>query len=287
MSTESAKSSDSQRPIVDAQPSDPLSEVLLCGAVFATSLCVYLLTLAPTVALGDSPELAVAAHRLGIAHPTGYPLYTLLGHLWLNLLPVGDVAWGMNLFSALAGAAGMAVFASFLLRFTQSALGAWAGAISFAFTPLFWAQCTLTEVYSLHVFLLAVVVYRRLPLGQVRIGLRGFVAVGAVQGFLSAMFGGAGPFGAVFMLNYGLVRNAFVGTMAVATLGISAAKLPVYGGYALLDRRALVIAVILGAIMMVGALIGGAIARRVSDRFFVVAIEVLIAFGGVVLLIQA
>ncbi|MCH7600428.1 MAG: DUF2723 domain-containing protein [Myxococcales bacterium] len=159
MSTESAKSSDSQRPIVDAQPSDPLREVLLCGAVFATSLCVYLLTLAPTVALGDSPELAVAAHRLGIAHPTGYPLYTLLGHLWLNLLPVGDVAWRMNLFSALAGAAGMAVFASFLLRFTQSALGAWAGAISFAFTPLFWAQCTLTEVYSLHVFLLAVVMW--------------------------------------------------------------------------------------------------------------------------------
>ena len=81
MSTESAKSSDSQRPIVDAQSSDPLREVLLCGAVFATSLCVYLLTLAPTVALGDSPELAIAAHRLGIAHPTGYPLYTLLGHL--------------------------------------------------------------------------------------------------------------------------------------------------------------------------------------------------------------
>ena len=67
----------------------------------------------------------------------------------------------------------------------------------------------------------------------------------------------------------------------------SAAKLPVYGGYALLDRRALVIAISLGAIMMVGGLIGGAIARRVSDRFFVVAIEVLIAVGGVGLLIWA
>ena len=159
--------------------------------------------------------------------------------------------------------------------------GAVAGAFVFANAPI------EALARGLGVFLLAVVVYRRLPLGQVRIGLRGFAAVGAAQGFLSAMFGGAGPFGAVFLLNYGLVRNAFVGTMAVATLGISAAKIPVYSGYSLLEGRTLTIALILGAIMMVGGLIGGAIARRVSDRFFVVAIEVLIAFGGVALLIRA
>ncbi|NIO71864.1 MAG: DUF2723 domain-containing protein, partial [Anaerolineae bacterium] len=37
----------------------------------------------------------------GIAHPTGYPLYTMLGWLWSHVLPLGDVAYRMNLFSAL------------------------------------------------------------------------------------------------------------------------------------------------------------------------------------------
>ena len=196
-------------------------------------------------------------------------------------VPVVTVAVTMHLFSRIwvnRASIDYAVARWFALGAVP---GSVAGALVFANAPV--------ELLGrgLGVFLLAVVAYRRLPLGQVRIGLRGFVAVGAGQGFLSAMFGGAGPFGAVFLLSYGLVRNAFVGTMALATLAISAAKLPVYGGYALLDRRALLIALALGAIMMVGGLIGAAIARRVSDRFFVVAIEVLIALGGVLLLVQS
>ena len=196
-------------------------------------------------------------------------------------VPVVTVAITMHLFSRIwvnRASIDFAVVRWFILGGVP---GAVAGALVFANAPV--------ELLGrgLGIFLLAVVAYRRLPLGEVRMSLRGFAAVGAAQGFLSAMFGGAGPFGAVFLLSYGLVRNAFVGTMAVGTLAISAAKLPVYGGYALLDRRALVIALSLGAIMMVGGLIGGAIARRVSDRFFVVAIEVLIAVGGVGLLIWA
>ena len=196
-------------------------------------------------------------------------------------VPVVTVAVTMHLFSRIwvnRASIDYAVARWFILGGVP---GSVAGALVFANAPVDLLG------RGLGVFLLAVVAYRRLPLGQVRVGLRGFAAVGAGQGFLSAMFGGAGPFGAVFLLSYGLVRNAFVGTMAVGTLAISAAKLPVYGGYSLLDSRALVIALVLGAIMMVGGLIGGAIARRVSDRFFVVAIEVLIAFGGVVLLIRA
>ncbi|MBW2698952.1 MAG: DUF2723 domain-containing protein, partial [Deltaproteobacteria bacterium] len=50
-------------------------------AVAALSGWAYILTLAPTVASSrDSAELALATIELGVAHPTGYPLYTLLGH---------------------------------------------------------------------------------------------------------------------------------------------------------------------------------------------------------------
>ena len=63
-------------------------------------------TLAPTVLAGDGGEFQFVPYLLGVAHPTGYPLYTLLGWLWSHLLPVGDVAYRMNLFSALLGGAG-------------------------------------------------------------------------------------------------------------------------------------------------------------------------------------
>jgi len=62
---------------------------------------MYLLTLAPTVIQIDSGELATAQLRLGIAHPTGYPLFTLIGYLFgkipLGLRPI----YQMNLLAAL------------------------------------------------------------------------------------------------------------------------------------------------------------------------------------------
>ena len=69
------------------------------------ALALYLHSLAPTITMangaGDSGELASTAYTLGIAHPTGYPLYTLLGYVVSNL-PVGEVAWRVNALSALA-----------------------------------------------------------------------------------------------------------------------------------------------------------------------------------------
>ncbi|MFH1039097.1 MAG: DUF2723 domain-containing protein [PVC group bacterium] len=80
--------------------------VLVFGVAFAT----YLLTLTPTVDFIDSGELAAVACTLGIAHPTGYPLFTLIGHLF-SRLPVGaSVIARLNIMSALFAALGTAVF---------------------------------------------------------------------------------------------------------------------------------------------------------------------------------
>ena len=45
----------------------------------------------------------MAVHTLGIPHPTGYPLYVLLGKGWQFLFPVGELAWRLHVFSALWG----------------------------------------------------------------------------------------------------------------------------------------------------------------------------------------
>ena len=50
----------------------------------------------------DSGEMASAAWTLGVAHQPGYPLYIISAKLF-SLLPLGNPAWRLNLFSAAAG----------------------------------------------------------------------------------------------------------------------------------------------------------------------------------------
>ena len=82
-----------------------IGDVLLAACCFLLSLALYVQTLAPSVAtlFDDSLEFPLVAFQLAIAHPTGYPLYTLLGKLF-TLGPGGNIAWSVNLLSAFCGA---------------------------------------------------------------------------------------------------------------------------------------------------------------------------------------
>ena len=71
--------------------------------LFLASLTLYLKTLVPTLYWGDSGEFATTSYFLGIPHQPGYPLYNLLGKLF-TYLPVGNVAFRMNIISALFAA---------------------------------------------------------------------------------------------------------------------------------------------------------------------------------------
>lgn len=82
---------------------------LFAVGVFTLSLCVYSYTMLPDVGFTDSGELAGACASLGVAHPTGYPLFVLLGHLWTLLpLPMTVIA-KMNLFAAVCTAVSVAM----------------------------------------------------------------------------------------------------------------------------------------------------------------------------------
>ena len=69
---------------------------------FALPLSAYVATLVPGVDFWDTGELQTVPYILGIAHPTGFPLYVLCGWLWSHLVVVGTVAYRMNLLSAFA-----------------------------------------------------------------------------------------------------------------------------------------------------------------------------------------
>lgn len=138
---------------------------ILAGLSFLVSGAVYFYTAMPNVGLLDSGEFVVAAQHFGVPHPTGYPLWTLLAWLF-QLLPIGNAAWEVNLFSGFCGALAVGVSAllgSSMLRWMMPAWGragvcagaiiAGAFAMLFAFSFSFWTQAVIAEVYTLHVLL--------------------------------------------------------------------------------------------------------------------------------------
>src|SRR5207247_3880947 len=111
-----------------------LAAAALAGIVFA----VYAAGACPTIYVGDSGELVTAVHILGIPHPTGYPLYVLLGKLWTLLFPVGSVAWRMSLFSAACAAAACGVLYRLGRLLALHPVAAAFSALLLPFTPGFW-----------------------------------------------------------------------------------------------------------------------------------------------------
>lgn len=130
------------------------------------SFAVYAWTAAPNVTLLDSGEFVVAAQHFGVPHPTGYPLWTLLAWMF-QLLPLGNAAWEVALFSgfcaALAVGLTTALVSSSLRWLMGEALGRWRGLTAilsvtcgflFAFSFSMWSQATIAEVYALHALMI-------------------------------------------------------------------------------------------------------------------------------------
>ncbi len=125
----------------------------VCGLL---ALALYSACLCPTVGPGDSGELTLAAWRLGIAHPPGYPLFTWLGRL-ATLFPV-EPALATNLLTALIAAAAVACAWACGRELGQSRPAAAVSALVFAFSSSFWTSSLCHEVYALSLLFLFVLV---------------------------------------------------------------------------------------------------------------------------------
>ncbi len=126
---------------------------------FFPAFLVYLLTLFPTVGTEDSGELITSAAKLDIAHPSGYPLHTLLGHLFTIIIPFGNIGWRVNVMSAFFGALTVGMLFLLLKRLIKNDLIALTISLFFAFSDIFWSQSIRAEVYTLHTFILSAIAY--------------------------------------------------------------------------------------------------------------------------------
>ncbi|XP_027426246.1 transmembrane protein 260 isoform X2 [Zalophus californianus] len=119
-------------------------------AVFAGVAAVFTLTLPPSVPGGDSGELITAAHELGVAHPPGYPLFTLVAKLAIILFPFGSVAYRVNLLCGLFGAVAASLLFFTVFRLSGSHAGGILAAGVFSFSRLTWQWSIAAEVFSLN-----------------------------------------------------------------------------------------------------------------------------------------
>ena len=115
-------------------------------------LALYAATLPRTVVLEDDGLFLMAGVHLGVAHPPGYPLYTLIVHLFTRL-PFADAAFLGHLSSAVLGAlaCGAVYCCGRLLR--ASAVPALTAAWLFGVSEQFWSQAIIAEVYTLNALL--------------------------------------------------------------------------------------------------------------------------------------
>src|SRR2546423_584559 len=107
------------------------------GAVAVTTAAgiLYLLTAARDIVVGDSPELIMAAVTLGVAHAPGYPLFTILGHVF-SLIPFGALPFRVNLLSVVCDALTIGVVYFSAFRLTRSQFAATIAALLLAVNPI-------------------------------------------------------------------------------------------------------------------------------------------------------
>lgn len=159
---------------------------------------IYLITLAPSVVQIDSGELAAVQATLGIAHPTGYPLFTMLGYLFsLVPLPFTKILQ-LNILATIYCSAAVGVF-TYTIKYCLDNLSVFKskgsnqreaakkgkkkgkyqiekefskvelsdhiklltavfGGLILAFSRTFWFQSTSVEVYSLHLLLMTLII---------------------------------------------------------------------------------------------------------------------------------
>jgi hypothetical protein len=201
-------------------------DVAWAAAAGLVALAVYIRTLAP--GLTDDVDTAMfqfVGRVLGVPHNPGYPLYVLLTHAF-SYLPIGSLAYRINLFSALFGA--LTVFLMFLVarQFGCRRVVSAAAALAFGFGQAFWSQSVIAEVYTLNAAIVSGMMLALLVWSATRRHMWYFVAMALFAAGLGnhTTIVGFAPGIALFVL---LVDRRFVlrlrtlaTTAAILTLGL-------------------------------------------------------------------
>jgi len=162
-------------------------ETFVFGATFIISLAVYLKTASPSIVGGDAGELVAEGCTLGTSHPPGYPLYTILifvvTQFRLQILRLVELdaspAFFINVMSSLFGSAASALIANSIYTLQKSSINKsiskWNSAscaittgILHTLSPLAWQYSVTAEVFAMHNFFVAWILYAAIQFAKER-----------------------------------------------------------------------------------------------------------------------
>jgi hypothetical protein len=139
-----------------------LRSVCAVAVGFIVPLGVYIASLRPGVDYWDTGELQTVPFILGIAHPSGFPAYVLIGWVWSHLIPFGDPAYRMNLLSAVGMTTAAAGLTAALLELGVEPVCAGGAALVFAFTRVPWDHATHADVHPVALAAIALSIWTAL-----------------------------------------------------------------------------------------------------------------------------
>jgi len=119
----------------------------------AATLTIYLLTVCRTLYIGDGAEFALVLKSLGITHPPGYPLFTVVGSIFVQALFFMRPILAANVFNVLVSTAAVAVLFLILRRYLTEVYAALVS-LGWALIPAYWSQAIGVEIYNANMLLM-------------------------------------------------------------------------------------------------------------------------------------
>lgn len=122
--------------------------------VFIAVLAFYYHTMPRQVTLEDDGLFTMSSWNLGVSHPAGYPIHTLLGHFFVKVFDghIDSVPMRVHLLSAVMGAGTCAAVWMLVWALGGGVVAAYLAALCFGVSRGLWSQSIIAEVYSLNTF---------------------------------------------------------------------------------------------------------------------------------------
>jgi len=144
--------------MIKGKKSGKSTDYLPIGVFLITSI-FYVNNLSNSVYGGDSGDFLAASIVNGIPHPSGYPLYTMIGIVFMKVIPFGTLAFKFGLFSSIISSVGVAILYLTIRNLTQNRFLSLTSALTVAFSFPFWLYAEVVEVIALHNFFIILLLY--------------------------------------------------------------------------------------------------------------------------------
>lgn len=118
-------------------------------SIFSFTFILYLHNLAKFIYGGDVGDFLLAVGVRGVAHPSGYPLFTLLGILFSYLPINASLAYKVGLVSAISSSFSVVLLYLISLNLTKNKIISVISSLVLAFSYVFWLYAEVAEVFAL------------------------------------------------------------------------------------------------------------------------------------------